>query len=230
MKLDDLISKKAWDARIPTKRELAEIGLRAPGANWWKEGNDDGDIDSSVLRWQMRDKFIAGFTFAIPCRDALEFIAGHSRNIVEIGAGTGFWASQLRRVGVDVIATDNTKPGEVSYHHTVGAHSPIVQMEASEAVVAHPDRDVLAIWPCMEDWLEKAIDQMKPGRKLFYIGESSGGCTANSGFFDKVYDSDQYKEIGSFNMVQWTYIHDEMWVYEKLEPQETRLLEPPQQG
>lgn len=227
MKIEQIIDKKAWDARIPTKKEFAELGLRAPGANWWRENEVNDGIDASLLRWKMRDAFIAGFTFAIPCREALEFIAGYSRKLVEVGAGTGFWASQLRRVGVDVVATDNVKPGEVSYHHTVGAHSPILHMEAAEAITAHPERDVLAIWPCMSDWLEKAIDQIKPGRKLFYIGESSGGCTADSGFFDKIYDDDQYKEIGSFNMVQWSYIHDEMWVYEKKEPQAQALLEPP---
>ena len=227
MKIEQITDKKAWDARIPTKKEFAELGLRAPGANWWRETEVNDGIDASVLRWKMRDALIAGFTFAIPCREALEFIAGYSRSIVEVGAGTGFWAYQLRRVGVDVVATDKVGQGESAYHHTVGAHSPIVQLEASEAIAAHPDRDVLAIWPCMEDWLEKAIDQIKPGRKLFYIGESSGGCTANSGFFDKVYDEDQYTEIGSFNMVQWSYIHDQMWVYEKQEPQSQAFLKPP---
>ena len=230
MKIEQITDKKAWDARIPTKKEFAELGLRAPGANWWRETEVNDGIDASVLRWKMRDAFIAGFTFAIPCREALEFIAGYSRNIVEVGAGTGFWADQLRRVGVDVIATDKVGQGESAYHHTVGAHSPIVQLEASDAIKAHPDRDVLAIWPCYsEDWLERAIDHMQPGRKLFYIGESNGGCTATSGFFDKVYDEGQYKELGYFNMVQWSYIHDEMWVYEK-KANETLQLEAPHKG
>lgn len=229
MKLDDMIDQKAWDRRIPTKKEFAELGLRAPGANWWRDTADLHDsIDTSILRHRMREKFISQYTFAIPCREALEFIAGYSRKLVEVGAGTGFWASQLRRVGVDVIATDKAGPGDTAYRHTVGAHGTVVQMEAAEAIAAHPDRDVLAIWPCYTDpWLADAIDQLKPGRKLFYIGEGSGGCTATDGFFDRVHDEDQYKELALFNMVQWSCIHDDMWVFEKKEPQEKALLPKP---
>lgn len=200
MQLHQLVDPEAWDAKIPTRAELRALGL-----DGWK----------STAMPELRHEFTARIGFALPSQEALATIARHSRNIIEVGAGSGFWAHQLRRVGVDVIATD-LHTALNNYRQKIGAHSPVIRMSAIEAIKAYPDRDVLAIWPCYRrNWLEKAIDHMKPGQLLLYVGEGRGGCTATDGFFRKTSHPRVFDTVEEHYLAQWPGIHDNLIVFRK---------------
>ncbi len=52
-----------------------------------------------------RDVFISRYGFSVPTDEALQLIASVSPQwVVEVGAGTGYWARLLNDVGVDVVA------------------------------------------------------------------------------------------------------------------------------
>lgn len=185
---------------MPTRDELRALGL-----DGWK----------STAMPELRHQFVVRMGHALPSKEALDTIARHSRSIVEVGAGSAFWAHQLRRVGVDVVATD-LHAAQNEYRQAIGAHSPVMRMSAIEAIKAYPDRDVLAIWPCYHrNWLEKAIDHMKPGQLLFYVGEGSGGCTATDGFFRKTSDPRVFDTVEEHYLAQWPGIHDNLIVFRK---------------
>src|SRR6202050_354528 len=69
--------------------------------------------------------------------------------IVEIGAGTGYWASRLRARGVDVLAFDQAPPdGERlnRYHAPTATWSHV--FAADETVLReHSDRALFLCWP-----------------------------------------------------------------------------------
>lgn len=60
-----------------------------------------GDIDG------MRSQLVTRYGFAVPSDEALTAIERCSpRGVVELGAGTGYWAFLLQQRGVDVVAFD----------------------------------------------------------------------------------------------------------------------------
>jgi hypothetical protein len=208
--MQQLLDLSRWEASVPTRSDLAALGLRA-GGNW--RSTPMQSFERSLDGWRVRERFVVEISFAVACREALEFIAAHSRKIVEVGAGTCFWSTQLARFGVDVIATD---PGKKRYGHKVGAFGDVLHVTASEAVAKYPDRDLLSIWPCHgEAWLAEAAAKLKPGRLLFYIGEGPGGATADDSFHDMVNDETQFEPVDIFDMVQFWGLHDDLYVYRK---------------
>lgn len=71
----------------------------------------DPIADDLLEQWRhnCRDWLARLFAFAVPNAAALNELAALSP-IVEIGAGTGYWASLLRSKGVDVVAYDSAPP------------------------------------------------------------------------------------------------------------------------
>jgi hypothetical protein len=200
-----ILDSNWWDSHMPTRDELAELGF-FPGDDWMSSS-----MDLDLERFRLRQRFVSEISFALPCREALEFIAGHSLRIVEVGAGTGFWSRHLARIGVDIVATDAQRG---RYVHETGSLGEVLCMTASEAVAKYPDRDLLSVWPCYgQSWLAEAAERLSTGRLLFYIGEGSGGATADDRFHALV--DEAFDHVARFEMVQFSGIHDDLHVYRK---------------
>ena len=98
------------------------------------------------------------YAWAVPSHEALSAIAEASpRGVVEIGAGTGYWASELRCRGVSVAAYD-IAPVHLDlhngYHHLGDGGNALpwfdVQAGGAEAAAAHSERTLLLCWPPKE--------------------------------------------------------------------------------
>jgi hypothetical protein len=69
--------------------------------------------------------------------------------IVEMGAGTGYWAYRLRAGGVDVLAFDHAPPDgerENRYHPPTATWTDVVAADQS-ILTAHSDRALFLCWP-----------------------------------------------------------------------------------
>ena len=77
-----------------------------PAANWTAAA---GKLDSPLHHSHVFEKLInplqCTFAFGVPSEEICEAIAAHTP-IVELGAGTGYWAAMLARRGADVPAFD----------------------------------------------------------------------------------------------------------------------------
>ena len=102
------------------------------------------------------------YSWGLPSDAALACIArcAGATGVVEVGAGTGYWARVLSRRGVDVRAYDAAPVDCVSAHnghHVLLAHtSPppfaaVFRRDARDAAAAHPRRCLLLCWPPPED-------------------------------------------------------------------------------
>lgn len=132
------------------------------------------------------------YAWAVPNQEALAVIADLSPNgVVEIGAGAGYWAMELRRLGVDVVAYDPWPPGvprprvsdegDWPGYHAGKAWSEVLQGDHT-VVTRHPDRTLLMCWPSYaERWPATAVE-LYQGDTVIYIGEGPGGCTADDRF------------------------------------------------
>jgi hypothetical protein len=88
------------------------------------------------------------FSYVVPDAESLAMV-GALAPIVEIGAGTGYWASRLLANGVDVIAFDQAPPdGDMPnrYH----ARTPLwteVRCGDQTVLPEYADRTLLLCWP-----------------------------------------------------------------------------------
>ena len=135
-----------------------------------------------------RDTLAVRYAHAIPDETALDALA-ELAPLVELGAGTGYWASLLRRRGVDILAFDTCPPIDTRhanpYHRNadaVGVCWTTVQPGGPEQAAAFPERTLFLCWPPNTDMAEQALQQYA-GPRLALIGASgSSMVTATPAF------------------------------------------------
>jgi SAM-dependent methyltransferase len=187
------------------------------GANRW-----------SAAYYTNRHDLVRRYAWAIPNHVALEKIATYAPRIVEIGAGTGYWAMLLTQCGCDVVAYD-TEPYQNS--QADNNHFPI-EVGGPEKAQQHSDRALFLCWPPYDEPMATDALLAYEGDTLIYIGESSGGCTADKDFFallgETFYDviDDEYVEkkhdtnwtlVEEIDIPQWDGIHDGVYIYKQIE-------------
>lgn len=134
-----------------------------------------------------RDEMISTYGFAIPTEEAIEAIARCSPDgVVEIGAGTGYWASLLHGRGIDVIAFD-PEPAPSPQSTWFAGVEPWHPLERGGHEVAgeHPRRTLLIVWPTKnETWATAAVQRYHEagGRCVVFVGEGPGGRTGDTTF------------------------------------------------
>lgn len=88
------------------------------------------------------------YSYVVPDDRSLAMLAGVAP-LVEIGAGTGYWASRLRALGVDVIAIDQAPPDGVRvnrYHATTQTWSDVIAGDQT-LLTEFADRSLFLCWP-----------------------------------------------------------------------------------
>jgi len=122
--------------------------------------------------------------FALPSESVLRAIAEASpHGVVEIGAGTGYWARLLHDRGVDVVAFDVAPPPSVDNPWFAGMTPWYpVRLGDESAVDRHARRTLLLVWPTRnEDWGAAAVERFAEagGERLAFVGETVGGGTGD---------------------------------------------------
>lgn len=197
--LSQILDRGFWTNGARSIAEMGAIGYKTD------RRLDFGGVTSISKQWSVRYRFVNEYSFAIPCEEALTLIARHSSTIVEVGAGTGFWAHLLAMKGVSIVATDPEprKAFDVAYE----------SLDAVRAVEAYPDRDVLCVWPSLgESWAMRAAQAMAPGRTLYYVGEWRG-CTADDDFHE--YLEAAFDEVMLVAIPVFAAVHDNLMIYRK---------------
>jgi len=190
-----------------------ELGITG---SFWDRIMKPGGFRLSLGTFTKRTELIKKYSFAIPSPEALAEIAGYSP-LIEIGAGTGYWAALLKAQGADIIATDLFPPAKQKNHWHDQEYIHVACVDAGVAVRTYPDRNVFCCWPYMDNVLHRAAKAMAPGRFLLYIGESEGGCTADDGFFELMGNGSFEAIPAKTRLPQWDGIHDELYVWRRKE-------------
>jgi len=144
-------------------------------------------LDADALRTpEIRDQFIARYGFAIPDEDALGLIRSVSGSgVVEIGAGTGYWARLLADRGSRVAAYDIAPPPS-SANMWFGGSAPWYDVRPHDETVVDraPPATLLLVWPTRnEAWSMAAAQRFHRagGATLVFVGEGPGGRTGDDG-------------------------------------------------
>lgn len=162
---------------------------------------------------QQRRLMAAMFSWAIPNEPALKLIASFSP-IIEIGAGTGYWAHMLMERGADIIAYDHEPPSthENHFHSKRDCFFP-VQQGSDVSVSDHADRTLFLCWPPYSDPMAANCLRRYKGARLVYVGEGDGGCCGDDDFWTEIEKG--WKEVQSVAIPQWYGLHDALTVYER---------------
>lgn len=187
-----------------------------PGAIWWPGGTFDYP-PLEFATFQAREAIKDRYAWAIPNDAALSAIAAVGP-IVEIGAGTGYWAWLLQQRGVDVIAYDAAPPGPTTtnhWHKTRESTFTDVLVGGPEEAIPCAGRTLMLCWPPYDDPMAHralSLYLSAGGKRLVYIGEGYGGCTADDAFHALV--RERMVERETITIPQWYGVHDYCAIYE----------------
>lgn len=189
----------------------------------WYDHPDRRSIEYPNDR-ELRYELCNRYSFAIPSPRALRRIAALSP-LVEVGAGTGYWAMLLAAEGADVLAYDLPADHEDAWANRFREQwYPSHHGDGAEVAAAHPDRTLLLCWPPMttmaHDTLRAYADA--GGQRLVYIGEGECGCCADDEFHALLEDSwgndeDErpWRLVERLEIPQWPGNRDYCAIYER---------------
>lgn len=208
------------------EQAIVAAGIRETDRYFYGSGGYDyfGAIEraggfGAVPDWRTRfDRraFVSRFAWAIPGEGALSAIVEHGP-VLEVGAGSGYWAHELAKRGVDIVATDPSpapcEPGASQGYRFEKAWHPVVKMEGLTALRKFPGRALLFVWPCYaRAWSGKVLARFR-GSTVLYVGEGVGGCTGDSRFHALL--AARFECIREVPIPQWSGIHDRLWIYRR---------------
>ena len=154
------------------------------------------------------------YSWAIPSPGDIAWLTRvlSRRGLVEIGAGSGYWAWQARQAGIDVVAYEPTAPSANAY--TDGTEYSFLRRDGHTAVRHHPDRALLLCWPSHnEPWAAGAL-RAYTGGLVVYIGQPRGGHCADDEFFRSL--DRTWNPIGtSTRHVSWRHAASTMTAYRR---------------
>ncbi|TDB85529.1 hypothetical protein E1264_20870 [Actinomadura sp. KC216] len=141
----------------------------------------DHDAASAMIRRQELSRI---YSWAIASRTALDWLGDRlaGRGLLEVGAGSGYWASLLRAQGADVLATDSAT--DRNGYTDRFRFTDVQAATAAEAARCHPDRVLAVIWPPHREPMAAEALAAYQGSGLVYIGGRRGGLCAERSFFD----------------------------------------------
>jgi len=150
------------------------------------------------IRYHLTSKF----AWAIPDDETLKALANLKRDIVEIGAGTGYWARLLSNRNVNIVVYDICpvdacvdskglyRGSKYRNEFFDTDHSFFnVQHGDFNSVCLHPDRALLLCWPPYKSSLALDTSYAYGGDMLIFIGETQNGCTSNAEFWEYLEDN-----------------------------------------
>jgi len=167
----------------------------------WKLWKESSFETASELRVQA-----CKYSWAIPTPKAINRLVDCGP-IVEIGAGSGYWAALITKAGGDVVAYDiqDEKFNFVENFHEVEHGGP-------EKAALHPDRTLFLCWPSYCSTFAREALKAYQGNTVVYIGEWRG-CCATGSFFETL--NNEWAEIETIDIPQWEGIHDCMIIFER---------------
>ncbi|MDH6141964.1 MULTISPECIES: hypothetical protein [Kitasatospora] len=128
------------------------------------------------------------YSWALASRTALDWIGDclSGRGLLEVGAGSGYWAWLLRNQGMDVLATDAESRTERNGWTDRFRYTDVRPGLAAEDTAAHPDRVLALLWPPHRDPMAADALRAYRGPGLLYLGDRPGGICADHAFFTEL--------------------------------------------
>jgi predicted GIY-YIG superfamily endonuclease len=174
-------------------------------------------LGAKIPNLMSRSTLVQKYSWAVPNEEAIRTLCDLNP-IVEMGAGTGYWASLVHEYGGDIIAYDRQPPnvrvpGQLTinpWHAGKHVFSPVLPGQP-EILTQYGDTTLLLSWPpsnctmasdCLKNW---------HGEFLIHIGERE---TSGDDEFYEILQK-QFRIVRRVNIPRFLNLHDEMRVYQR---------------
>lgn len=191
----------------------------------WRQVAQTDPIEANRRMYAI-DQLRCQYAWAIPTLDAIQAIARYSP-ILEIGAGTGYWASILRAYGVNIVAYDAAPPttpqhnnpyhvgfaGDRSRPAFVPGTTFTEVLEGDASVVARygASRTLFLCWPPYDDPMAYDCLRAYQGSSVIYIGEGRGDGTGDDAFHALL--EQEWHQTERVELPHWDGTHDKLTVW-----------------
>ena len=148
-----------------------------------------------------RKELVEKYAWAIPNTEVIQRLRDMSP-LVEMGAGSGYWAYEIEKMGGTVHAYDIDPPEDTWIDITQG----------NEEVLHGYTEPLLLCWPPVNKSMATRAVDAHNGEYVIHVGEMRG-CTADDSFFyymDEHYTLEEVIDIPSYE-----HIHDNCFIYKK---------------
>ena len=208
--------RKVFFEQPPTEREMQLFAATAYASDRGRARTEDADgvrhYDEELMRrsclvscgehrgkmaslYHSIDKMIVNpFThtvcFAVPNDAALNCIARHAP-IVEVGAGSGYWATLLNQRGVDVVAYDAEPPTKEHNNRFCDFTFGRVMKGVGEEIFVQDralcSKALMLVWPTSPEipstWDVECLERYCEGggKTVIYVGERSSNVRVTQG-------------------------------------------------
>ena len=157
-----------------------------------------------VPEWLMLKAAIARhFSWAVPTEEAIMCIRKYATDVIEIGAGSGYWTWLMRQAGITVAAFDAGPPPFTWSEVCNGDERALCKIQMS------------ALFLCWPPWAtEMAANSLAwhRGQYVIYVGEWMLG-SANARFFEML--SSKFEAIDAVLLPQWCQRDDRLIVFRR---------------
>jgi hypothetical protein len=184
---------------------------------------DNGSRGNSLRGLMDREAMVEHFAFSVPDEEALAKLAALGP-LVEVFAGTGYWARLLRERGVDILAYDMAVDTVSDDQRGLGQPikhlwTEVIQQDAVEAAALHPDRTLLMGWPVRDGTAGRALQAYMDagGQTVALIADR--GCCGDDVFYRLL--SVYFEATDDYQIPTWSAINDRMTIYARREKRRT---------
>lgn len=161
-----------------------------------------------IADFKIREKERKRYGFAVLTEEAIKQLRPYAP-FIEVGSGNGYWAYEMQKRGVEIVATDLVRVPNNIYRFDA-AWTTIQWMTAKQAINKYPKHTLLIVWPCYDKpWAYQALKEYK-GDTLVFCGES-WGCTGDNNFHQLL--EDEWVEPVQINIPCWFGLYDCIYVY-----------------
>jgi len=167
------------------------------------------DDDWAEGHWMERRSMIKVYSWAIPNDKAITLLR-HFSPLIEIGAGTGYWAWMVeRKDGGKVYAYDtwhSQYPASMKWVNVKrGGPAMIKHRRDATLFLCWPPYDTPMAWKCLTNYT---------GEFFLYEGEGTHGCTGDDDFHAELSMSWNLKDM--IAVPRWPGISDTLMLYKRI--------------
>ena len=163
----------------------------------------------TMERYMARQRMVARYAWAVPNDEAIATLVRHSP-LVEMGAGTGYWAWLVRQAGGDILAFDRYPPPDARNRWHAGEHPWAEVLPGGARILTrHPGRTLFLCWPPEDEPMAEQSLLSYGGSTLLYAGELDHSAEGSPRL---PHPFEGWEPVESIDLPQWESIDDRLFV------------------
>lgn len=209
----DCFSEK-YLAYIQDGVDLLGIASKMPNALWKKIVNHSEF--QGFEPYSIRTFCIHEYAFAVPSDPILKILKSYSP-LIEMGAGSGYWAYLLTKLKCDIIPYDGYPPSKKSpfgkKNEWFTREWMPIKKGFPKLLTSFTNRNLFLCWADYDTPFGYECVKNFKGKYALIITEGEGGCIGDDAFHR--YLDKHYEELETHGIHNWYGIHDYLAIYKR---------------